>query len=106
MLRGEREGDRLLKETGAAWAMALRDVDLLARLEGGLFAALLPGCMLGEAMEVLERVRGLTPRTQTASAGVAVWNSEEPAELLQARAEGALHAAKSAGRDMTIAADY
>ncbi len=105
MLRGEREGDRLLKETGAAWAGALRDVDFLARLEGGRFCALLPGCMLGEAIEVIERVRDLTPRSQTASAGVALWNGEEPAELIMARAEGALLAAKSAGRDMTIAAD-
>ena len=105
MLRGEREGDRLLKETGASWAGALRDVDFLARLEGGRFAALLPGCMLGEAIDVLDRVRSLTPRTQTASAGVALWNGEEPAELLLQRAEGALSAAKAAGRDMTIAAD-
>jgi diguanylate cyclase (GGDEF)-like protein len=105
MLRGEREGDRLLKETGAAWAGALRDVDFLARLEGGRFAALLPGCMLSEAVEVVDRVRSLTPRTQTASAGVALWNGEEPAELLIARASGALDAAKAAGRDMTIAAD-
>ncbi len=105
MLRGEREGDRLLKETGSAWAGALRDVDFLARLEGGRFAALLPGCMLGEAMEVIDRVRSLTPRTQTSSAGVALWNGEEPAELILKRAEGALLAAKAAGRDMTIPAD-
>ena len=82
MLRGEREGDRLLKETGASWAGALRDVDLLARMDGGRFAALLPGCMLGEACEVVDRVRGLTPRGETASAGVAQWNGEEPTELL------------------------
>lgn len=105
MLRGEREGDRLLKETGAAWSMALRDVDLLARLEGGRFAALLPGCLLGEAMDVLDRVRSLTPRAQSASAGVALWNGDEPAELLLGRAEGALRAAKASGRDMTLPAD-
>jgi diguanylate cyclase (GGDEF)-like protein len=105
MLRGEREGDRLLKETGAAWAGALRDVDLLARLEGGRFVALLPGCLLSEAIDVVDRVRSLTPRTQTASAGVALWNGEEPAELLINRADDALAAAKAAGRDMTIAAD-
>jgi diguanylate cyclase (GGDEF)-like protein len=105
MLRGEREGDRLLKETGAAWAGALRDVDFLARLEGGRFAALLPGCLISEAIDVLDRVRSLTPRTQTASAGVALWNREEPAELLLARAAEALHAAKASGRDVTIAAD-
>src|SRR5205085_1889363 len=53
MLRGEREGDRLLKEAGASWSSALRDIDLLARYDGGLFAALLPGCMLGEQPAVV-----------------------------------------------------
>ena len=105
MLRGEREGDRLLKESGAAWAGALRDVDLLARFDGGRFAALLPGCLLGEAMEVIDRVRSLTPRAQTSSAGVALWNGEEPAELLLRRAEDAMRGAKAAGRDMTLPAD-
>jgi len=104
-LRGEGEGDRLLKETGAMWAATLRDVDLLARMEGGRFTALLPGCLLSEAVEVLDRVRARTPRSQTASAGVALWNGEEPSELLLARAGGALSVAKSAGRDLTIAAD-
>jgi diguanylate cyclase (GGDEF)-like protein len=105
MLRGESEGDRLLKETASAWAATLREVDMVARLDGGRFGILLPGCTLGEAVDVIDRVRGLTPRGQSASAGVARWNGEEPAELLVARGEGALAAAKSAGRDMTIAAD-
>jgi diguanylate cyclase (GGDEF)-like protein len=105
MLRGEREGDRLLKEVGAAWASSLRDVDFLGRLDGGEFAALLPGCTLGEAVDVVDRVRGVTPRGQTASAGVAMWDGAEPADLLLARAEDALAAAKSAGRDVTLPAD-
>ena len=105
MLRGESEGDRLLKETASAWAATLREVDFLARLDGGRFGVLLPGCTLGEAVDVIDRVRALTPRGQSASAGVARWNGEEPAELLIARGEGALEAAKAAGRDMTIAAD-
>jgi diguanylate cyclase (GGDEF)-like protein len=105
MLRGEREGDHLLKESAALWASALRDVDLLARLQGGEFAALLPACSLAEAVDVLDRVRTRTPRSQTASAGVAAWNGEEPAELLIARAQDALASAKAAGRDQTFAAD-
>jgi diguanylate cyclase (GGDEF)-like protein len=105
MLRGEREGDHLLKETASTWASALREVDMLARLDGGEFAAILPGCSLGEACDVLDRVRGLTPRGQTASAGVALWDGHEPAELLQARSQDALTTAKAAGRDMTIAAE-
>ncbi|HET9739719.1 MAG TPA: GGDEF domain-containing protein, partial [Solirubrobacteraceae bacterium] len=105
MVRGEREGDRLLKETAARWRGELREVDLLARLEGTEFGVLLPSCGLGEAVDVLDRVRAATPRGQTASAGVARWDGEEPAELLLIRAQDALAAAKEAGRNLTIAAD-
>jgi diguanylate cyclase (GGDEF)-like protein len=105
MLRGEREGDRLVKETAARWRSELREVDLLARLEGVEFAIVLPSCGLGEAVEVVDRVRGATPRDQTASAGVARWDGEEPAELLLLRAQDALAAAKSSGRNVTIAAE-
>ncbi|WP_051323806.1 sensor domain-containing diguanylate cyclase [Candidatus Solirubrobacter pratensis] len=105
MLRGEREGDRLVKETAARWRGELREVDLLARLEGVEFALVLPSCGLGEAVDVVDRVRASTPRGQTASAGVARWDGEEPAELLLARARDALAAAKSSGRNVTIAAE-
>ena len=105
MVRGEREGDRLIKETASRWRSELREVDLVARLEGTEFGVLLPGCGLGEAVDVLDRVRATTPRGQTASAGVARWDGEEPAELLFARCLDALVAAKEAGRNVTIAAD-
>jgi diguanylate cyclase (GGDEF)-like protein len=105
MLRGEREGDRLVKEAAAAWSAAVREVDLVARLEGDRFAILLPGCELGEAIEVVDRLRGLTPRGQTASAGVARWDGAEPGELLRLRCADARAAAKSAGRDLTVPAE-
>lgn len=105
MLRGEREGDRLLKESASAWSAGLREVDMLARLDGGRFGVLLPGCTLGEAIDVLDRVRALTPRGQSASAGVARWDGAEPAELLVDRSHTALDQAKAAGRDMTLPAD-
>jgi diguanylate cyclase (GGDEF)-like protein len=105
MLRGEREGDRLIKETASRWRNELREVDMLARLEGTEFGVLLPNCGLGEAVEVLDRVRAATPRGQTASAGVARWDGEEPAELLLARCQDALAAAKESGRNVTIPAD-
>src|SRR3954463_4457491 len=105
MLRGEREGDRMVKETAARWRGELRGGDLLARLEGVEFAIVLPSCGLGEAVEVVDRVRAATPRDQTASAGVARWDGEEPAELLMLRAQDALAAAKSSGRNVTIAAE-
>jgi len=105
MLRGEREGDRLIKECASRWRGELREVDFLARLEGTEFALVLPGCGLGEACDVMDRVRESTPRGQTASAGVARWDGEEPAELFLARCQDALAAAKAAGRNVTIAAD-
>jgi diguanylate cyclase (GGDEF)-like protein len=105
MLRGEREGDMLIKETAARWRNELREVDVLARLDGTEFGVMLPGCGLGEAVEVLDRVRAATPREQTASAGVARWDGEEPADLLLVRCQDALASAKSSGRNVTIAAD-
>ncbi len=105
MLRGEREGDRLVKETAARWRGELREVDVLARFEGVEFAFILPCCGLGEAVEVVDRVRAATPRGQTASAGVARWDGEEPGELLMLRAQDALAAAKSSGRNVTIPAE-
>jgi diguanylate cyclase (GGDEF)-like protein len=105
MLRGEPEGNRLIKETASLWRNELREVDVMARTQGGTFAVILPNCGLGEAVEVMDRVRAATPRDQTGSAGVARWDTEEPAELLQARCEEALSAAKQAGRNVTIAAE-
>jgi diguanylate cyclase (GGDEF)-like protein len=105
MLRGEREGDRLIKETAATWAGTLRAVDLAARLDGDEFAVLLPGCALGEAIEVVDRLRELTPRGQSSSAGVARWDGDEPAEVLLLRARDALGAAKASGRGTTFAAE-
>jgi diguanylate cyclase (GGDEF)-like protein len=105
LLCGEREGDRLIKQAAALWRGELREVDLLARLDGGRFVVVLPDCGLVEAVEVLDRMRAATPRDQTASAGVARWDGEEPSELLQARCDDALAAAKEAGGDIAIAAD-
>jgi diguanylate cyclase (GGDEF)-like protein len=103
--RGDGEGDRLLKETGALWAGQLREVDMIARLGGGEFGVILPNCELVEACHVLDRVRSTTPRTQTASAGVARWDGSETVEQLIERCRGALSAAKVSGRDTTAAAD-
>ena len=105
LVRGEREGDRLIKEAASAWAGGLREVDLLARLQEEEFGVLLPNCGLGEACEVIDRLRERTPRGQTASAGVARWDGHEPAEMLLVRARDALATAKAAGRDTTIAAE-
>ena len=58
MMRGEGEGDRLVKETAARWRNELREVDVLARLDGVSFALVLPSCGLGRGG------RGAGPRAR------------------------------------------
>jgi diguanylate cyclase (GGDEF)-like protein len=102
--RGHQDGDRLLKEAGAAWRAHLRPGDRLARYGGEEFAVLLPGCDEPCAAIVIERLRAAMPAGQTCSAGIAQWDGEEEAGALVARADAALYAAKQAGRNRVVAA--
>lgn len=54
---GHAVGDRVLVEFARLAAGVLRPTDLLARLGGEEFAAILPGASLGEAIIVAERIR-------------------------------------------------
>jgi GGDEF domain-containing protein len=53
---------------------------------------------------VLERLRPVTPAGQTFSAGLATWDGTETSKELIARADRALYAAKSSGRNRTLTA--
>jgi diguanylate cyclase (GGDEF)-like protein len=97
---GHPAGDRLLKETAAAWREELRAGDFLARIGGEEFALLLPACTATEdALAVVERLRGRVPYRQTCSAGVIVHEPGESAESAMGRVDAALYKAKDAGRD-------
>jgi diguanylate cyclase (GGDEF)-like protein len=96
---GHPAGDRLLKETAAAWRDQLRTGDVLARLGGEEFGLLLRECDPDLATEVTERLRGSVSDGWTCSAGIAVGRPEESAEDIIARADVALYEAKAAGRD-------
>jgi len=96
---GHQAGDRLLKQAAAAWAGGLRRGDLLARYGGEEFALLLPDGESAHAVELLDRLRPLTPSGQTFSAGIAVWDGQESSDALFARADAALYEAKGAGRN-------
>jgi diguanylate cyclase (GGDEF)-like protein len=102
--RGHQCGDRLLKETVAAWRAVLRPGDVLARYGGEEFAVLLPDCTEAAALAVIERLRDSIPYAQTCSAGIARWDGRESADDLLRRADVALYAAKAAGRDRAFAA--
>ena len=101
---GHQAGDRLLKEAAGAWRAVLRETDLLARYGGEEFAIALPGCSLEEAERLVERLRAVTPRGESCSAGIAAWNRKEHAEALLGRADEALYEAKQAGRNRTVTA--
>lgn len=97
--RGHPAGDRLLKETAAAWREELRSGDFLARIGGEEFALLLPKCSSADALMVVDRLRARVPYSQTCSAGMVVQEPEESSESLMTRVDEALYDAKSAGRD-------
>jgi diguanylate cyclase (GGDEF)-like protein len=100
---GHPAGDALLRRAAAAWRAHLRPSDLLARYGGEEFAVLLPECTLGEAEQVLERLRTATP-TVTCSVGLAEHTLGETLDELTDRADLALYQAKRKGRDRLIAA--
>lgn len=101
---GHQAGDHMLRECAAAWKSALRQDDRLFRWGGEEFTVLLPNCEVGQALEVIERLRAATPGSETSSAGVATWNGTETFEELFARTDAALYRAKESGRNRTIAA--
>jgi diguanylate cyclase (GGDEF)-like protein len=96
---GHQAGDLLLKEAAAVWRAQLRDADRLARYGGEEFGLLLTGLPAAEARDIVERLRAVTPRGQTFSAGLAEWDGTEDADALLRRADEALYRAKETGRD-------
>jgi diguanylate cyclase (GGDEF)-like protein len=115
-LYGHPVGDRVLREIARRLATAFRrETDLVARVGGEEFAALLTGLgadAANEAMTVIERARqsvrsrpvtlgaGHPPSPASISGGFAIYphDSTSP-EVLLALADKALYAAKNEGRD-------
>jgi two-component system, cell cycle response regulator len=87
----------------------------VGRLGGEEFAMLLEGQGLGEALALAERLRGKMGALQfdtsrgtlalTSSFGVSTWEAGDTIEMLLKRADVALYAAKTGGRNRVIAAD-
>lgn len=102
---GHPAGDRLLRETAAAWRAELRASDFLARMGGEEFALLLRGRDVSSAEALVHRLRARMPADQTVSAGIAVARSGDSPSDLVSRADEALYLAKAGGRDRAVFAD-
>jgi len=106
---GHLGGDAVLREVAATIKATLRGYDHLGRYGGEEFLVVLSDADEKAAQEVAERIRaavaaiaveheGKTVRTSL-SQGVAVFNGDEAAEQLIARADTALYTAKEDGRN-------
>jgi diguanylate cyclase (GGDEF)-like protein len=107
---GHAGGDRALQHLAALMGAQMRDIDRLGRYGGEEFVALLPGTTLEQAQAAGERVRERveavpliwqeTPVALSVSVGIAAWQGGDDAlAAMLARADGALYAAKRAGRN-------
>jgi two-component system, cell cycle response regulator len=111
-LYGHDMGDRAICAVAQA---AATESALVGRLGGEEFAMLLEGRDLNETLAVAERLRGKMSALQfdtnhgllaiTASFGVSAWEPGDAIELMLKRADVALYAAKTGGRNCVVAAD-
>jgi diguanylate cyclase (GGDEF)-like protein len=106
---GHPAGDQVLRQMGQLLRAELRADDVLARFGGEEFAALLPGCAMGAALDVAQKLRmaieahdfGIGRRV-TASLGVATWAHGRSGIEMLAEADAQLYAAKQGGRNCVM----
>ena len=113
---GHAAGDRMLAEVAERLRASLRDRDLLARIGGEEFLAAMPEMPAAAAASVAERVRaavaappftvsGQDEVTLTVSIGISAHRAGESAAAFFDRADQALYASKSGGRNRVTAAE-
>ena len=112
---GHPVGDRLLTELADVLRAGTRESDIACRFGGDEFLVVLTGATAAEARRLAESWRlafanvavrsGGEEVRATLSAGVAEARPGESPEVLYARADAALYAAKQRGRNLTVMAD-
>jgi len=111
-LHGHAAGDEVLRLFARHAVASLRETDVLARWGGEEFLVLLPDTPPDEARVGFDRLRRLLARDEawgdqvalrvSFSAGLTQWQAGEALRDALARADHALYAAKSAGRDCLV----
>ncbi len=108
---GHLAGDAVLRHLAAVLQMTIRKNDLLCRYGGEEFVLLVCGVdSLFLVERVAERMRKVVEHAafpyvlhKTCSIGYGLWDQEESGEELIARIDAALYAAKTGGRNQSIA---
>lgn len=106
---GHLVGDEVLKTAASRMFHSVREYDSLGRYGGEEFLAVLPGCAARDAVNTVERMQRalcgeplLTEPSNivvTGSFGICEWSAGLDVADLLSRADQALYAAKSAGRN-------
>jgi diguanylate cyclase (GGDEF)-like protein len=111
---GHARGDDVLRDAAYAIRRNLRPFDVVYRMGGEEFLAVLPGTGAIRALAIAERLRSTIELGPTAgvpitvSVGVSVLAPDardRSYETMFGRADGALYAAKAAGRNQVVTAD-
>ena len=108
---GHEAGDKVLLSMAQLLSGCARVIDVVARVGGEEFAVILPNTDAQGALEVAERMRIAVAQAHwlghptTISLGAATLQQQEDAASLYARADAALYAAKTAGRNRVVSAE-
>lgn len=104
--QGHGAGDKVLRAFAEASRAMLRPSDMMARWGGEEFLIVMPGTSAADAhaatTRLLQAVHALptdSGHLLSFSAGVAEWKAGETFTMTMTRADGAMYAAKHAGRD-------
>ena len=114
-VHGHRAGDAVISVVGRRILASSRRDDVVARVGGEEFVALLPDVGIDTGTRVAERMRASvanspvdTPAGRlmvTLSIGVAEWRAGETVEQLFDRADAAMYVAKQSGRNRVCCCD-
>jgi diguanylate cyclase (GGDEF)-like protein len=111
---GHPTGDEVLRTFAITMFANIRGIDRFGRYGGEEFLLVLPGMSTEHAVRALDRLRGIIAELDwsafspdmsvTISGGVATLKAEETPDILLARADSALYAAKAQGRNRIASA--
>lgn len=113
--QGLARGNEVLQLFARIVKAALREVDVIARLEADKFALILSGCSEEDALQIINRISQLISQIQvndqddvkiTSSGGITSFHGTESPDDLIAHAEQALAYAVEQGRDRVAGYNY